>query len=254
MRMLSLSSTLVITSILCLTACSNPTPGPDKTIGGGVLGAAWGAGAGAVIGNQLEGTPTGEGAGVGAGFGLISGAMAGLAYDSLEDTQIDQEQELSALKIRNSANAQQLAQIQRRLDQALASDLNAGVYQIFFDVDASSLRSGSIANLEAIADSLKSRTRGYYVNVVGHSDDAGTPEYNSRLAEARARSVASYLTARGLSSDQVKVSSFGSQRPIASNSTETGRQLNRRADVYISNVPQAGNQATVGLSAPLTMP
>lgn len=233
---MSKSVFLVIMLIGLLSGCANqPAPGPDKTIGGAVLGAAWGAGAGAVVGNQIEGTPVGEGAAVGAGFGALSGAFAGLAYDNIEDTQIEHEQALAALKVQNAANAHQLAHLQHRMDKAITSDLNPGVYQLFFDPDATSLKGGAIANLEIIADALKTRTSGFYVNVVGHADDVGNREYNEKVAEARARSVSAYLAHRGISSDQIRVSSFGSKRPIASNNTEAGRQLNRRVDVYISS-------------------
>ena len=65
-----LSKTFLVGSISTLLACSNPQPGPDKTIAGALLGAGWGAGAGAVVGNQVS-TP-GKGTAVGAGFGAAA--------------------------------------------------------------------------------------------------------------------------------------------------------------------------------------
>lgn len=223
-------------SLMCvfavlLCACSRPQPGPDKTVGGALLGAGWGAGTGAVIGHQLS--YAGEGTAIGAGFGAVAGATSGATYDFIEQTQIEQENELAALRTQNAANAQSLAQLQFRLDQAISSDIAGGIYQVFFDPDQSNLRSGSIANLELIAEQIKSSPFAYAVNVVGHADDAGDPKYNERLAEARARNVSAYLSGRGLSLGQIKVQSFGSKRPIASNTSETGRQLNRRVDVFI---------------------
>ncbi|NLF24853.1 MAG: OmpA family protein [Deltaproteobacteria bacterium] len=226
----------VLFVLFAISACA-PTPGPDKTIAGAALGAAWGAGAGAVVGHQVEGAPTGEGVAIGAGFGAVSGAMSGLAYDAQEDVQIQQEQELASLRIQNTANAQMLSHLQARLDQAIATDLAGGIYQVFFDPDSSTLRSGAIANLEVIADSIRTSPSAYVVNVVGHADDAGTPTYNQRLAESRARAVSAYLSARGISMDQLHVSSYGSKRPIASNVTEAGRQLNRRVDIFIGRHP-----------------
>jgi outer membrane protein OmpA-like peptidoglycan-associated protein len=228
LRSISLAAMLAVG----LTACSNPSPGPDKTVAGAVLGAGWGAGAGAVVGHQVG--RAGEGAAIGSGFGLVSGAISGLGYDIVEDTQVRQESELAALKVQNRANGKQIEGLQASLDRSIGSDMAGGVHQVFFDVDATSLKSGAIANLEVIAEAIKGSTHGYWINVGGHSDDSGNPEYNSRLAEARARSVSAYLAARGLSSDRIKVQSFGSTRPIASNSTPVGRQLNRRVDIYIS--------------------
>ena len=215
-----------------LTACSNPQPGPDKTIAGAVLGAGWGAGAGAVVGHQVG--YTGEGAGVGAGFGAVGGALSGAGYDLNESVLLDQERALASLKIQNEANSQQLRNLQNRMDKAVLSNLTAGVHQVFFDIDATSLKAGAIANLEVIADQIKTSTHGVTINVVGHSDDSGNPEYNSKLAEARARSVSAYLAARGISMNRILVSSFGGERPIATNSSPVGRQLNRRVDIYIA--------------------
>jgi len=222
---------LVFISLLGLTACSNPQPGPDKTIAGAVLGAGWGAGAGAVIGNQVG--HTGEGAGIGAGFGAVEGMITGAGYDLAESTQIKQENQLASLKIQNMANGRQLQKLQAKLDHAITTSINGGVYQVFFDADATSLRSGAIANLEIIANTLSSSPHAYAVNITGHTDDSGSPKYNERLAQARARSVSAYLAARGISMDQMKITSYGSKRPIASNGTPVGRQLNRRVDIYI---------------------
>lgn len=215
-----------------LFACSNPQPGPDKTIAGAVLGAGWGAGAGAVVGNQIGNV--GHGAGVGAGFGAVNGLLTGAGYDLSESSALREEEELASLKVQNAVNGKQLEQIQARLDRAVTADISGGVYQVFFDSDATSLKAGSIANLEIIADAIKGSPAAAVVNVVGHTDDSGNPDYNARLAEARARTVSAYLGARGLSMDRITVKNFGATRPIASNSTPEGRQLNRRVDIYIS--------------------
>ena len=216
-----------------LTACANPQPGPDKTVAGALLGAGWGAGAGAVIGNELPGAQTGEGVAVGAGLGAASGMMAGMGFDLAESTQIKEERELEALQLQNAANGRQIYKLQRKLDNA--ATINTGIlYQVYFDADATNLRSGAITNLEKVAEGIKTNPGAFVINVVGHSDDAGAPQYNEQIAEARARTVASYLAARGISTDQIRVSSQGSKQPVASNSTTVGRQLNRRVEISIS--------------------
>lgn len=219
---------------LCLStlACSNPQRGPDKSIAGAVLGAGWGAGAGAVVGNQLSGSPSGDGAAVGAGFGAVSGLLIGAGYDLQESALINNEEALASLRIQNAVNSKQLEQLQARLDRADTSALNVGVYQVFFDTDATSLKAGAVANLEVIAEAIKANPSSAMVYVVGHSDDAGRPDYNERLAEARARTVSAYLGSRGVAMDKMNVKNFGATRPIASNSTPEGRQLNRRVDIY----------------------
>jgi outer membrane protein OmpA-like peptidoglycan-associated protein len=151
-----------------------------------------------------------------------------------ENAQINQEREIAALKMRNIGTQVELEKIQGQLDDAAQSEGTAGVYQVFFDEDATSLRSGAIANLEVFAESLKRSPNALVVNVVGHTDDTGAPEYNDRLALARATSVTTYLAGRGIATDRIKTSSEGAAKPIGSNLTPSGRQLNRRVDVFIS--------------------
>lgn len=223
---------ILLLAAICSASCGRPVRGPDKTLAGAAVGAAWGAGAGAIVGNQVDNT--GVGAAVGAGFGAVNGMTNGMALDSIEPSIIRSERSLKAIEVQNMANGHELAMLQDKLDEALMDDSAGGVYQVYFDTDQTSLRSGAIANLEVIADSLRTSPRAFRINVIGHSDDDGDSEYNTKLAEARARNVAAYLAGRGISSDQISVKNFGSTRPIASNSTETGRQLNRRVDIYIS--------------------
>jgi outer membrane protein OmpA-like peptidoglycan-associated protein len=226
------ASEIILCLVIGLVGCSNPQPGPDKTLAGTVLGAGWGAGAGAVIGNQVS--ATGEGVAVGAGFGAVAGALTGAGFDLNEGAQLENDRQLASLKVRNLANQRELERIQGRLDEVVLTDSGVGgVYQVFFDEDSTSLRAGSIANLEVIAESLKTSPRAVTVHVVGHTDDSGDLQYNQRLAESRARAVSAYLGSRGISMDRIKVTSHGTARPIASNSNPVGRQLNRRVDVYI---------------------
>jgi outer membrane protein OmpA-like peptidoglycan-associated protein len=225
--------TLAPVFLFAIVACGRPDPGPDKTVGGAVLGGAWGAGAGAVVGHQVG--RAGEGAGIGAGFGIISGAIQGAQYDAMEDVQLSQNRKLGAIEVQNYANAKELTQLQGDLDRARMNVPGPhGVYQVYFDADETSLKSGSTASLEVIAKNLQRSINGNRIYVIGHSDDTGSPEYNERLAEARARAVSSYLASQGISSHQIVVSSYGSKRAVASNQTEVGRQLNRRVELYIA--------------------
>lgn len=232
MRMLFIPAIMVL-AILVL-GCANPEPLPDKSVGGTVLGAGWGAGAGAVIGNQVS--TSGLGAGLGAGFGAAAGLLNGIAYDRMESALVHQQTRLDELAMRNRANFEKLQDLQASFDQRAASESGlGGVYQVFFDDDSTSLKAGSVANLQVIAEAIKQSTSLEVVHVVGHTDDTGNPDYNKRLAEARAREVSGYLGSRGVSMDQIRVASFGAERPIASNNTPQGRQLNRRVDVYIGH-------------------
>jgi peptidoglycan-associated lipoprotein len=71
------------------------------------------------------------------------------------------------------------------------------------------------------------------VTIEGHTDSIGTNEYNLALGERRANSVRDYLTKRGIAAGRMKTTSFGEERPIATNDTAAGRAMNRRAHLAV---------------------
>lgn len=223
---------LSLLSILVLTACARPKSGPDQVAVGGLTGAAIGAGAGAVIGNQVNNT--GPGAAVGAGFGALAGALTGWGQDRLEETQVETKRDLDSIRAQTAFNRAQLMAIQSDFDTDATSALPLQSYQVYFDDNATNLRSGSIAELEGIAENIKTSRAAVKIEVIGHTDDTGNPTYNMQLSEARARNVASYLQARGISVDRFDIKAFGSTRPVATNGSAVGRQLNRRVEVRLS--------------------
>lgn len=71
------------------------------------------------------------------------------------------------------------------------------------------------------------------IMIEGHTDAVGSHEINDRLSLARAESVKRYLVGKGIAAHRIKTQGFGKRRPLASNSTEWGRQLNRRTEIII---------------------
>jgi outer membrane protein OmpA-like peptidoglycan-associated protein len=71
------------------------------------------------------------------------------------------------------------------------------------------------------------------VNICGHTDSVGKQSYNQALSTIRARRVASYLAAQGISSERFTVEGFGETKPTASNKTKSGRTKNRRVEIEI---------------------
>lgn len=71
------------------------------------------------------------------------------------------------------------------------------------------------------------------VVVSGHTDSTGADSYNQALSEQRAHSVASYLRSRQVLSDRLDAVGFGEKRPVAENTTPSGRQLNRRVEITL---------------------
>jgi len=79
------------------------------------------------------------------------------------------------------------------------------------------------------------------VVIEGHTDTTGSDEINEHLSQQRAESVRQYLVAnKTLPEEKIVALGYGSKRPLASDATEEGRAINRRIDVVISPMPQAG--------------
>lgn len=69
------------------------------------------------------------------------------------------------------------------------------------------------------------------VQIDGHTDAIGSPGYNVALSERRANAVKQYLVRKGVDANRIETQGFGLTKPIATNDTEEGRALNRRAEV-----------------------
>jgi outer membrane protein OmpA-like peptidoglycan-associated protein len=157
-----------------------------------------------------------------------------MGYDLEEGVQVDQKQELAALKVQSAANQMELEKLQGYLDhQSAQNPLGAGVYTVHFDEDQTNLRLGAVKGLEQVAEAIKTGRAYRTVYVAGHTDDTGRPDYNEKLAKARADAVTAYLAARGIPTDNIKTESFSASRPVATNKTAAGRQLNRRTEVSL---------------------
>jgi OOP family OmpA-OmpF porin len=87
------------------------------------------------------------------------------------------------------------------------------------------------------ATSADLRSTGKTVQVNGYASSEGTAAHNMSLSRDRANSVKTYLVNSGVTASKVKVKAFGETNPIADNSTEEGRVLNRRVSFKKNNIP-----------------
>jgi OOP family OmpA-OmpF porin len=104
------------------------------------------------------------------------------------------------------------------------------IHGITFDFDSSVIRPESHTVLAQLYDGLAADARRRIV-IEGHTSSEGSDEYNRRLSERRAQAVVSDLVARGLAKDRLAAAGLGESRPIAANTDESGRSLNRRVEV-----------------------
>jgi OOP family OmpA-OmpF porin len=103
---------------------------------------------------------------------------------------------------------------------------------IFFDVGKYELKEKSSTELEKIVRFLTENQQ-ISIEIGGHTDNTGNAAYNQQLSERRAKSVYNYIISKGISPNRLSAKGFGSIKPVASNETDSGRQLNRRIEFTI---------------------
>ena len=101
-----------------------------------------------------------------------------------------------------------------------------------FATNTARLTDTAVAQLRPVIGVLVEydRTR---ILVFGHSDDVGESAYNQALSARRAEAVARLLVDGGVDSRRILVSGFGESRPVADNTSEAGRALNRRVELVV---------------------
>lgn len=100
----------------------------------------------------------------------------------------------------------------------------------YFDFDKSTVHEADQASIEVQGQYLSTHPSAK-VRVEGNTDNRGSREYNIALGERRAKSVSDILKLNGASSSQVKIVSYGAQKPVAFGDTEEDYQLNRRVEL-----------------------
>lgn len=106
---------------------------------------------------------------------------------------------------------------------------------VHFDYDKATLRPESYEELDRLI-ALMNDFPDIKIEVYGHTDNIGSPSYNQKLSEERAKAVVDYVVSKGIARNRLSYKGFGASQPIASNETEIGRQLNRRVEFKISGL------------------
>lgn len=203
-------SALVVTS-----ACTTDPETGQQRLSKAAIGGIGGAVGGYLLGDLVGGRRDRTEKILGAGIGGLAGAGIGAYMDK-------QERDLRA------RTAGTDVQVVRQGDDLLLN-LPSG---ITFAYNSSQVQPQFRQTLDQVADIL-SQYKQTYIDVYGHTDSTGSAEYNQRLSEQRAVSVADYLASRGVQPARIGTRGFGKSQPIASNDTEEGRAANRRVEIKI---------------------
>jgi len=105
---------------------------------------------------------------------------------------------------------------------------------IHFDFDKYDIRPEDSKTLDANASWLKSNAENL-VLIEGHTDERGTNEYNLALGERRAKATMNYLVSQGIQANRITIISYGEERPICSEKTESCWAKNRRAHFLVKS-------------------
>jgi outer membrane protein OmpA-like peptidoglycan-associated protein len=208
MRSIQKTLTAIVAAAIILGGCKSM----NKTQKGAIIGTAGGGAIGAVIGKAAGNTALG--AIIGATVGGVTGAVIGHKMDK------------------------QAKEIESKVPGAKVERVGEGIVvefsdKILFGFDRSDLSATAETNLGKLVEILK-QYPDTDIEIQGHTDDKGADDYNMKLSERRASSVANFLRGRGVAASRVRIKGFGETAPVASNDTESGRAQNRRVDFLIT--------------------
>lgn len=99
-----------------------------------------------------------------------------------------------------------------------------------FDYDNSKVHSKYTASINAQAKYLKSHPKARIL-LAGNTDDRGSREYNVALGERRARSVAHMMRMAGVEKHQMRIVSYGKEKPVNLGHSDEARAENRRVEL-----------------------
>jgi len=178
---------------------------------GAIIGATTGAAAGGPIGRSTGSPP--RGALIGAAVGGAAGAIIGHQMD------------------------QQAKEIDQNVAGATVERVGEGIHVTFasgllYDFNSDVVKPTAQTNLRELAKSL-SKYPNSNLLIAGHTDSVGTDAYNQQLSERRAAAAAAYLVSQGVDRARIITRGLGEAEPVEPNTTEAGRQQNRRVEVAI---------------------
>ncbi len=201
--------------IISLMLGCNTVKNANNTQKGAVIGAAGGAVIGGVVGNNV-----GKGNTV---LGAIIGGVVGGAAGGYIGNRMDRQAE----RIQEEIPGAEVTRVGEGINVTFSQ--GAGVY---FDTNKSDIKGTSVETLNKLAGIFREYPK-TVILVEGHTDSAGSDEYNMGLSKLRAESVTKYLVSQGIDANRFTTKWYGETQPIADNATAEGKAKNRRVELGI---------------------
>ena len=213
----------VVAAAVGLAGCqtTNPYTGEQQT-SKAAKGAGIGAAAGAVVGliTGDDSKERKERALIGAGVGALAGGSVGY-YMDVQEAKLRQQLQGTGVSV-------------TRMGDNITLNMPGN---ITFKTDSADLNSSFFSVLDSVSLVLKEYDK-TIVEVAGHTDSTGSDQYNQALSERRAQTVATYLGGKGVMQQRMITIGAGEGRPVATNDTADGRQLNRRVELTLTPITQ----------------
>ena len=204
---------LLASSCASYTGQTNDPNDPNRTRNNALIGAGIGAVAGLLSGSSA--TERRQHAMIGAGIGGLAGGAVG-AYQDRQEAELRRQTAGTGIDVVRDGDVIKL-------------NLPDGVT---FDFNKTELKPQFFPALNNVAATLREYNQ-TIVEVSGHTDNVGSEAVNQRISEQRAQNVASYLIGQGLQRERFEVAGYNFRHPVADNSTEQGRALNRRVEIRL---------------------
>lgn len=103
---------------------------------------------------------------------------------------------------------------------------------IFFDFGKATLRPESYPELDRLVGYMTKNSK-MQIELSGHTDNVGSDEANLKLSDDRAKAVTAYIVSKEIKAERIQTKGYGETKPVGTNDTEEGRQLNRRVEFTI---------------------
>ncbi|MBK1659745.1 OmpA family protein [Paracraurococcus ruber] len=113
-----------------------------------------------------------------------------------------------------------------------AAPAPARTYLVFFDWDRADLTARAREIITEAAQNAR-RVSSTRIEVAGHADRSGTPQYNQRLSQRRADAVAAELVRQGINRDEIAITAFGESRPLVPTADGVREPQNRRVEIVL---------------------
>lgn len=209
---------LIVFLSMFLFACTTTDPytgeqRASKTAKGGGIGAVAGAVLGAATGDNAKDRR--ERALKGAVLGGAVGAGVG-NYMDRQEAKLRQELQSTGVQVRREGNNLYLVMPGNITFASGSADIRSDFYDVL----------NSVAK---VLNEFKATS----IRITGHTDSTGGDKINVPLSQNRADSVGSYLRTQKVSGSRIQSYGYGSQYPVGSNSTESGKQANRRVELEL---------------------